>query len=104
MHRGSILNQALDRVLTKVTFKHARHLRLANTDTLPNLSLSQFPFSSESVNFRNDLSFQEMRAGIRQAEISKDIPASNFDFGPTSHAYSPSRNAADDPTQLSIAS
>jgi hypothetical protein len=51
------------------------------------LSLGELAFAGKPIDFRDDLSLQEMRIGIRQTEIGKNIAACHRHSHPVSHHF-----------------
>src|SRR5229473_875826 len=82
---GEESHQTVDRVFTEVALEQAGHFGLADAHELTCSCLRELAFVREPVDFRHDLSLEEMSVGVRQAEIGKDIAASDFHFDFASH-------------------
>jgi len=80
-------HESVNRVFSEIAFEHSRHLGLRDTHELTSSGLSEFTFIGNPINFRDDLGFQKMSVGIRQAKIGKDIAASHFHFGFAYHHF-----------------
>jgi hypothetical protein len=70
--------EPLDGVFVELAFEHARDLGLANAHELPRFRLRELSLIGEPIDFRHDLSFQEMRLRIRQSEVGENITAAPF--------------------------
>src|SRR5271170_5674538 len=84
---GEEAHQALDGIFPEATLEHPRHLRLGDAHEFPGRGLGELAFVGDPVDFRNDLSFQEMSVSIRQAEIGKDVAASHLHFDLAYHHF-----------------
>jgi len=84
---GEKPHQPLDGIFSKAPFEHPRHFWLGYAHELTGPSLGELAFAGQPINFRDDLSLQEMRIGIRQTKIGKNIAACHLNFDLGSHHF-----------------
>src|ERR1700719_1534427 len=84
---GEKAHQPVDGIFSETPPEHPRHLGLGYAHELTNLNLGELAFVGNPIDFRDDLSFQEMSISIWQAEIGKNVAASHLHFDPAHHHF-----------------
>ena len=72
---GEKSHEPIDRVFPEIALEHPGDLRLADAHELAGGGLGQLALMGQPVNLRHDLSLEEVRLRVGQAEIGEDIAA-----------------------------